>query len=71
MAAPKVDSPIAGHVHGASDANGAQPIDGVVRPEDLLATVFHCLGMRPDDKITDQSGRPVSISRGEIIRAIL
>jgi hypothetical protein len=60
-----------GVLHGASDANGAQPIDGVVRPEDLLATIFHCLGLRPDDKIADQSGRPVSISRGEILREIL
>jgi Protein of unknown function (DUF1501) len=60
-----------GVVHGASDAQGAQPKDGIVRPEDLLATVFHCLGMRPDDKIIDPNGRPVAISRGEIIREIL
>jgi hypothetical protein len=60
-----------GVVHGASDALGAQPKDGRVRPEDLTATVFHLLGHAPEAEVRDALGRPVPISRGEVIRQIL
>ncbi len=60
-----------GVVYGASDRIGAQPRDGRVLPQDLTATIFHCLGIRPDTEIHDPVGRPVAISRGEVIRQIL
>jgi hypothetical protein len=60
-----------GAVHGASDAIGGYPQDGKVSPQDLTATIFHCLGLNPDSTITDTLGRPLPISRGEIIRPIL
>ncbi len=60
-----------GQVYGASDRIGAQPKDGRVQPQDLTATLFHCLGIRPDSEIRDALGRPVPISRGEVIRQIL
>ena len=60
-----------GQVYGASDRIGAYPRDGRVSPEDLSATIFHCLGYRPQTEYTDPLGRPHPISRGEVIRAIL
>lgn len=60
-----------GIVHGASDRIGAQPRDGRVRPEDLTATILHCLGHSPDDEIRDTVNRPIPISRGQIVRQIL
>ena len=60
-----------GIVHGASDRFAAQPKDQKVRPEDLLATIFHCLGFSPDSEYLDPLNRPHPISRGEVIRAIL
>jgi hypothetical protein len=60
-----------GQVYGASDRIGAQPKDGRVQPQDLTATLFHCLGIRPDSEIRDALGRPVPISRGEVIRQVL
>ncbi len=60
-----------GVVHGASDALGAYPKHGIVQPEDLLTTIFHCLGLNADLTITDTQGRPAPIARGETIRAIL
>ncbi len=36
-----------GQVYGASDAVGGHPREGMVRPEDLTATIFHCLGVAP------------------------
>ena len=60
-----------GAVHGASDRIGAQPRDGRARPEDLTATIFHCLGHAPDSEIHDAVNRPIPISRGQIVRQIL
>jgi hypothetical protein len=57
-----------GQVHGASDKIGGYPKDGRVRPEDLTATVFHCLGYHADTEVHDGLGRPLPISRGEVIR---
>src|SRR5262249_12850311 len=59
-----------GQVHGASDKLGAYPKDGKVVPQDLTATVLHCLGYEPDTEIRDALGRPIPVSRGEVIRAI-
>jgi hypothetical protein len=60
-----------GVVHGASDRIGAHVKDGRVQPQDLTATLFHCLGYQPDTEIHDSTGRPFVISRGEVIRQIL
>ncbi|HMF12697.1 MAG TPA: DUF1501 domain-containing protein, partial [Gemmataceae bacterium] len=60
-----------GVVHGASDRIGGHPKDGKVQPQDLTATLFHCLGHHPDTEIRDAEGRPIPISRGEVIRQIL
>ena len=47
---------------------GGHPRDGRVQPQDLTATVFHCLGYPPHTEIHDTLGRPLPISRGEVIR---
>jgi hypothetical protein len=60
-----------GQVLGASDSIGGHPKDGRVQPQDLTATIFHCLGYRPDSEIHDSLGRPLPLSRGEIIRQAL
>jgi hypothetical protein len=60
-----------GVVHGASDSIGGLPKDGLVLPQDLLATVFHCLGVPPSSEIHDAQGRPIPLTRGEVIRQVL
>lgn len=60
-----------GVVFGASDRNAAYPLDGRVEARDLIATVFHCLGYAPDTEIRDSLARPIPISRGEVIKAIV
>jgi hypothetical protein len=57
-----------GQVVGASDANGAFPKDGAVQPQDLVATILHCLGIPQDTEIHDRVGRPVAVCRGTVIR---
>lgn len=60
-----------GVVYGASDRMGGYPRDGRVAPEDLAATIFHCLGYQPDAEIHDSLGRPLPITRGRVISQIL
>jgi hypothetical protein len=60
-----------GQVYGASDRQGGLPGEGRVRPEDLTATVLHCLGYEPHAEVIDNLGRPLVASRGEVIRAVL
>lgn len=60
-----------GVAYGASDAIGAYPKDGKVQPQDLTATIFHCLGLDPQTEMNDTLGRPIPISRGEVIHQIL
>jgi len=60
-----------GQVYGASDPIGGYPRENRVQPQDLTATVFHCLGYDPQTEIHDTLGRPLPLSRGEVIRQVL
>ena len=60
-----------GQIFGASDRTGGAPQDGLVRPEDLSATIFHCLGFDPRTEFNDALGRPHPMSRGKVMHAIL
>ncbi len=59
-----------GQVIGASDSRGAYPKEGLVRPQDLTATIFQALGYAPDTEMHDTLGRPLPISRGRVIRGV-
>lgn len=60
-----------GQVYGASDKDGGQPKEGRVLPADLTATILHSLGYEPSTEIHDAQGRPLAVSRGDVIRAIV
>jgi hypothetical protein len=60
-----------GQVHGASDRIGAYPATPPVRPQDLMATVYHCLGIDPHATIYDLQHRPLTLMEGEPLCAIL
>jgi hypothetical protein len=60
-----------GDIIGATDAHGARPKTRRYDPHDFLATVYHYLGVDPHREYLDQSGRPVPLARGEIIRELL
>jgi hypothetical protein len=36
-----------GYVHGSSDATGSAPLDDPVHPGELLATIYHAMGVNP------------------------
>lgn len=60
-----------GQVLGASDEQGAWPASRLVRPQDITATLFHLLGYSPEAEIRDPAGRPLPISRGDVIHEIV
>jgi hypothetical protein len=60
-----------GVVHGQSDRDGAYPLEGRAEPQDLAATIFHCLGYAPETMVHDRLQRPIAISNGRPIEEIL
>lgn len=60
-----------GVVHGSSDRQGGFPVSGRVEPQDLTATIFHCLGFDPHTEMRDSLSRPMPLSRGEPIGKVL
>ena len=60
-----------GRIIGRTDEQGGLPVTDAFTPEDLAATIFHCLGIGPDREFHDSSGRPYRIYRGQPIHALL
>jgi hypothetical protein len=61
-----------GTIYGASDAQAAFVKDKPVRPADICATIYQCLGIDPDLLIHDRAGRPIPVAQGgSAIREIL
>jgi hypothetical protein len=53
-----------GTVYGRSDKDAAFPLENVVSPEDLAATIYHSLGIDHEMRIPDPQNRPVPIVEG-------
>jgi len=61
-----------GHVHGSSNASGAEPESSPVTPADLAATVYHLLGIDPEHHLIAPGDRPVALVRdGRVLQEIL
>jgi uncharacterized protein (DUF1501 family) len=60
-----------GQVYGASDAIAAFPTSDPATPEDLTATLYHCMGIDPETEIHDLQDRPFKLSEGKAIHGLL
>jgi hypothetical protein len=61
-----------GQVVGESAPKGDVPKTHAIRPQDLMATVFHVLGIDPHVQFINQAGRPVyMIEDGQPISALI
>jgi uncharacterized protein (DUF1501 family) len=61
-----------GQVVGATNSKAEHPVERALLPGDLLATVYHVLGVDPKLQFTDHTGRPVSIlDEGEAIKEVI
>src|SRR5262249_34144396 len=53
-----------GTVYGASDKIAAYPKDNPVSPGDVVATIYHLLGIDAHMTVQDRTGRPIPIAHG-------
>lgn len=53
-----------GTVVGTSDAKGMEPASDPVRPEDIAATIYHCLGIDYTQSISSPEGVRITLARG-------
>jgi uncharacterized protein (DUF1501 family) len=61
-----------GRAVGATDSRGEYPVDRIVGPQDLHATIYHLLGIDPHVSFKDHQGRPTpAIDEGSVIRELL
>ena len=61
-----------GRVVGRSDKIASDPVERRVSPKDILATIYHLLGIDPRTTLTDRLGRPLAlIPDGEVITDVL
>jgi hypothetical protein len=57
---------------GKSDKIASDPLDRRVSPKDILATIYHLLGINPATTLTDQQGRPMALApEADVIAEIL
>jgi Protein of unknown function (DUF1501) len=60
-----------GYVHGKSDKTGSAPLENPVHPTDLLATVYHSVGIAPDTIVYNHLNQPRELVKGNVIGGIL
>ncbi|MEX2285536.1 MAG: DUF1501 domain-containing protein [Planctomycetaceae bacterium] len=60
----------AGTVIGASDKTGAYPTTSPVSPADVVASIYHGLGLDPETLMHDNLGRPLPLSTGRAIEGL-
>ncbi|HEU4754493.1 MAG TPA: DUF1501 domain-containing protein, partial [Armatimonadota bacterium] len=61
-----------GQVVGRTNAHAEYPVEAPYRPEDVLATIYHVLGINPSQEFLDRQGRPNPIlSTGSPIRELI
>lgn len=59
-----------GFVYGRSDKHAAFPASDPVAPSDLVATIYHALGVPPRQTLTDITGRPQFVRPGTAIEGL-
>lgn len=60
-----------GKIVGASDKHASDVADRPISPKDLLATMYHLLGINPHLMVNDRQGRPLPLVEGQIIHEAL
>lgn len=60
-----------GHVHGRSDATASAPLEGAVHPRELLATIYHSMGINPHTIAYNHLNQPRELVQGEVVSGIL
>jgi Protein of unknown function (DUF1501) len=59
-----------GQVYGASDNRGAYPSENPISPHDLVATMYHALGVSPELVLYDSLNRPHQLLAGRAVKEL-
>lgn len=59
-----------GFVYGQSDQTGSAPAEHPVHPTDLLATVYHALGIEPQTIVYNHLQQPRELVKGQAVSAL-
>lgn len=61
-----------GRVVGKTDKHAGSVVDHPVSPKDILATLYHLMGVDPQTQLIDRTGRPVPlVADGQVVKEML
>jgi hypothetical protein len=60
-----------GFVYGKSDKTASAPVDNPTHPKDLLATIYHSMGIDPGTIVYNHLNQPRELVQGDVITNIL
>ena len=60
-----------GLVYGRSDATASAPLENPVHPKDLLATMYHSIGLDPHTIVYNHLNQPREMVQGDVVGGIL
>jgi arylsulfatase A-like enzyme len=59
-----------GYVYGKSDKTASSPIDNPVHPGDLLATIYHAVGINPRTIVYNHLNQPRDLVKADAVTAL-
>jgi len=60
-----------GFVYGKSDATASAPVENPVHPNDLLATVYHSVGLNPRRTVYNHLNQPREMVKADAVQGVL
>jgi hypothetical protein len=60
-----------GFVYGKSDKTASGPLDNPVHPNELLATIYHSVGINPSTIMYNHLNQPRELVKGEVVTGVL
>ena len=60
-----------GYVHGKSDKTASAPIESPVHPREVLATIYHSVGINPRTIVMNHLNQPRDLVKAEALTGIL
>ena len=59
-----------GYVHGKSDKTGSAPTEDPVHPTEILATVYHAMGIDPQTIVYNHLNQPRELVKAEAVERL-
>jgi uncharacterized protein (DUF1501 family) len=59
-----------GAVYGKSDKTASAPLESPVHPRELLATIYHAMGINPATLVYNHLNQPRELVQGEVVTGL-